>query len=90
MRKSKNWPNILPRRNAAAVNIANRWCEVDFLTYESKAQNIHVLGDAIASPAGMPKSGHIANQTAKVCAAAVIVLINGDKIDPEPIYATVT
>jgi sulfite dehydrogenase len=73
---------------AGVVNIDNRWCGVDLLTYESKVhKNIHVIGDAIASPAGVPKSGHIANQTAKVCAAAVIALINGDRVNPEPIFA---
>ncbi|MBC7697706.1 MAG: NAD(P)/FAD-dependent oxidoreductase, partial [Bacteroidia bacterium] len=31
-------------------NIDKRWCEVDFLTYESKlAPNVHVIGDAISA-----------------------------------------
>jgi sulfide dehydrogenase [flavocytochrome c] flavoprotein chain len=52
----------------------NRWCEVDFLTFESKAaKNIHVLGDAIQIAPGMPKSGHMANQHGKTCAAAVVI-----------------
>ncbi|HLQ26033.1 MAG TPA: NAD(P)/FAD-dependent oxidoreductase [Acidiferrobacterales bacterium] len=73
---------------AGVANVDNLWCSVDLLTYESKVhKHIHVIGDAIASPAGMPKSGHVANQTAKVCAAAVIALINGDRINPEPIFA---
>ena len=43
-----------------------RWCEVDFLTFESTvAKNIHVLGDAIQIAPAMPKSGHMANQQAK-------------------------
>jgi hypothetical protein len=33
----------------------------------------------------MPKSGHMANQHAKVCAAAVIALLHGQAPNPEPI-----
>lgn len=73
--------NIIPPQKAGAVaamagviNIDNRWCDVDFLSYESTAvPKIHVIGDAVA--AKTPKSGHIANQQAKVCAAAVISLL---------------
>jgi NADH dehydrogenase FAD-containing subunit len=48
---------------------------VDFLTFEStRVKNVHVLGDAIQIATGMPKSGHMANQHAKVCAAAVVLV----------------
>ncbi len=78
--------NVIPPQKAGAVaamagviNIDNRWCDVDFLSYESTAvPKIHVVGDAVA--AKTPKSGHIANQQAKVCAAAVISLLR----DQEP------
>ena len=71
--------NVLPAMRAgdiaakSGLATANRrWCEVDFLTFESvAAKNIHVLGDAIQTAALMPKSGHMANQHAKTCAAAV-------------------
>ena len=51
-----------------AVATANdRCCEVDFLTFESIAvRDIHVLGDSIEVAPLMPKSGHMANQQAKV------------------------
>ena len=64
-----------------------RWCEVDFLTFESKAaQNIHVLGDAIQVAPLMPKSGHMANQHGKTCAAAVVALLTGQQVNAMPIY----
>jgi sulfide dehydrogenase [flavocytochrome c] flavoprotein chain len=73
-------------REAGLITANDRWCEVDFLTYESVAvKNIHVLGDAIMAAPQMPKSGHMANQHAKVCAAAVIALLHGDAPNPEPI-----
>jgi sulfide dehydrogenase [flavocytochrome c] flavoprotein chain len=43
-----------------------------------------VLGDAIQVSPLMPKSAHMANQHAKVCAAAVVDLLNGRAPDPHP------
>ncbi|MSQ57397.1 MAG: flavocytochrome C [Limnohabitans sp.] len=64
-----------------------RWCEVNFLTFESKAaKNIHVLGDSIQIAPAMPKSGHMANQHGKTCAAAVVALLTGKEVNPLPIY----
>lgn len=85
--------NIVPPQKAGGVaslagvvNVDNRWCGVDFITYESKAQkNIHVIGDAIAAP--LPKSGHMANQTGKVCAGAIVALVNGDPLAATPKFA---
>jgi NADPH-dependent 2,4-dienoyl-CoA reductase/sulfur reductase-like enzyme len=85
--------NVVPPQRAGAVaglagvaNVDNRWCSVDFLTYESKAQkNIHVIGDAIAAP--LPKSGHMANQTGKICAGAIVALVNGDPVFATPKFA---
>ena len=71
---------------AGVVNVDKRWCGVDFTTYESKMQkNIHVIGDAIAAP--LPKSGHMANQTGKVCAGAIVALVNGDPVAAAPKFA---
>lgn len=71
--------------DAGLVNANGRWCSVDFLTYESTAvKNVHVLGDAIMAAPQMPKSGHMANQHAKVCAAAVIALLRGEQVNPQP------
>lgn len=50
-----------------------------------QAKNIHVLGDATLSGRGMPKSGHMANQHAKVAAAAIVELLNGRAPNPAPL-----
>ena len=86
--------NVVPPMRAGDIAFktglatANRrWCEVDFLTHESKvAKNIHVLGDAIQAAPAMPKSGHIANQHGKTCAAAVVALLGGKQPNALPIY----
>ncbi|MEN9889478.1 MAG: Sulfide dehydrogenase [flavocytochrome c] flavoprotein chain precursor [Pseudomonadota bacterium] len=86
--------NVIPNMRAGDVAVnaglatANkRWCEVDFLTFESKAApNVHVLGDAIQIAPAMPKSGHMANQHGKACAAAVVALLTGKQVNPLPIY----
>lgn len=67
-------------------NIDKRWCEVDFLTYESKlVQDVHVLGDAIS--AALPKSAHMATNQAKICANAIVQLMAGLAPDPSPVFA---
>ncbi len=72
-------------RQAGLINANNRWCTVDWLTCESTAvKGVHVLGDATLSANAMPKSASMANQHAKVCAAAVIALIKGQPVNPEP------
>ena len=86
--------NVLPMMRAGGIAVqtglatANqRWCEVDFLTFESKAaKNIHVLGDSIQVAPLMPKSGHMANQHGKTAAAAVVALLTGKEVNPMPIY----
>ena len=86
--------NVIPNMRAGdiAVNAGlatanKRWCEVDFLTFESKvAKNVHVLGDAIQIAPAMPKSGHMANQHGKTCAAAVVALLTGQQVNTMPIY----
>ena len=87
--------NVIPPQHAGriarALGMANangRFCQVDFLTYESTAQrNVHVLGDAIQSAELMPKSAHMANQHGKVCAAAVVALLTGGEVNPAPVIA---
>jgi len=78
--------DIAVRTGLATAN--RRWCEVDFLTFESKAiKNVHVLGDAIQIAPSMPKSGHMANQHGKTCAAAVVNLLMGKEPPSMPMYA---
>lgn len=72
-------------RQAGLVTSNDRWCDVDWRTMESTAQkNIHVLGDATLSAPAMPKSGHMANSHAKVCAAAVVAQLAGQPINDSP------
>jgi NADPH-dependent 2,4-dienoyl-CoA reductase/sulfur reductase-like enzyme len=73
-------------RQAGVITANNRWCEVDFLTFESvKVKNVHVLGDAIQIAPGMPKSGHMANQQAKVAAAAIVSVLTGQPVNATPV-----
>lgn len=73
-------------RSAGLVNINSRWVGVNWLTMESTvAPGIHVLGDAVFSAPLMPKSGHMANQHAKVAAAAVIQLLKGEPVNATPV-----
>ncbi len=81
--------NVVPAQRAADIAVRsglitanNRWCGVDWTTCESTAvKGVHVLGDSTLSAPGMPKSGSMANQHAKVCAAAVVALIKGQPLN---------
>ena len=85
--------NVIPPQKAGAVaamagviNVDERWCGVNLLTYESTAvDHVHVIGDAVA--AKVPKSAHIANQQAKVCAAAVIALLRDELPEQQPVFS---
>ncbi len=87
--------NVIPPQRAGAiaadagvVTANGRWCEVDFLTFESiRVKNVHVLGDAIQTAPLMPKSAHMANQHAKVCAAAIVASLSGQPVDADPVIA---
>jgi sulfide dehydrogenase [flavocytochrome c] flavoprotein chain len=73
-------------RSAGLVNMNNRWVGVNWLTMESTvAPGIHVLGDATFPAPLMPKSGHMANQHAKVAAAAIIQLLKGEPVNATPV-----
>jgi len=83
--------NIIPPQKAGKIAFAaglvddTGWCPVNHKTFESTLHpNVHVIGDAsISTP--MPKSGYAANSEAKVCAAAVVALLNGVDV-PQPSY----
>ena len=85
--------NIIPpqragdiARTAGLLNMNNRWVGVNWLTMESTAApGVHVLGDATFSAPAMPKSGHMANQHAKVAAAAIIELLQGKPVSSTPV-----
>ena len=73
-------------RSAGLLNMNNRWAGVNWLTMESTAApGVHVLGDATFSAPAMPKSGHMANQHAKVAAAAIIELLQGKPVNATPV-----
>jgi sulfide dehydrogenase [flavocytochrome c] flavoprotein subunit len=73
-------------RVAGVITANNRWCEVDFLTFESiKVKGVHVLGDAIQIAPAMPKSASMANNHAKVAAAAIVALLSGREVNPAPV-----
>ena len=86
--------NVLPPMRASAIAMQaglnnqanNRWCGVDYLTFESTAaKDVHVLGDAIQLAPLMPKSGHMANNHAKVAAAAIVAQLSGWQVNPAPL-----
>jgi len=85
--------NVIPPQKAGKVaemagviNVDKRWCLVDFLTYEStEKKNVHVIGDAVH--AKLPKSGHMANAQAKVCAAAIVALLADQEPEQEPVFS---
>jgi sulfide dehydrogenase [flavocytochrome c] flavoprotein chain len=77
--------NIVPPQKAGHIaevaGVADRtgWCPINPVTFESTLQpNIHVIGDACIAGA-MPKSGFAANSEGKVCAAALVKLLAGEK-----------
>ena len=84
--------NVVPPQKAGAIaeqagliTANNRWCGIDWTTCESTAvKGVHVLGDSLLAAPLMPKSASMANQHAKVCAAAVISLIKGQPVNQEP------
>jgi len=84
--------NVVPPQRAGDIAVKaglitanNRWCGVDWRTTESTAvKGVHVLGDATLSAPGMPKSGSMANQQAKVCAAAIVAMVNGREPGADP------
>ncbi len=84
--------NIIPAQKAAQIahdaglTDDSGWCPVDLGTFESKKhKDVHVIGDASIAT-GMPKSGYAASTQAKVCASAVINMLNG-KEPPVTSYA---
>jgi len=77
--------NVIPAQTAGNVAFGagltddKGWCPINLLTFESKMHaGVHVLGDSSVAT-GMPKSGYSANSQAKVCAAAIAALLNGQE-----------
>ncbi|MBS0544885.1 MAG: FAD-dependent oxidoreductase [Proteobacteria bacterium] len=85
--------NVIPPMRAGSIAVRaglplvnGRWVDIDWLTMEAKGvAGVHVLGDALQPAPGMPKSGHMANQHAKLAAAAVLNLLAGEPPSPAPV-----
>lgn len=85
--------NVIPVMGAGSLvvdtglaNMNNRWAEVNFLNFEStQAKDVHIVGDSIQVAPRMPKSGHMANQQAKVAAAAIVSELKGFPVNPQPV-----
>ena len=76
--------NVIPQQRAlgfvrrAKLTGDGDWAGVDPLTYESTEpgfEGVHIIGDSQGS--GQPKSAHMANAQAKVCADAIIRSLAG-------------
>ena len=88
--------NVVPPHRAGdiaaktgLITTNNRWCDVDWRTMESKAvRGVHVLGDSTLSAPAMPKSASMANNHAKIAAAAIVDLLNGRAPTPLKIINT--
>lgn len=89
--------NVIPTHSAAKVvadaglTDGGRYAPVDALTYESLVPDfpgVHVIGDSQAS--GQPKSGHMANAQAKVCADAILRYLDGRPVDDPERSANIT
>ena len=85
--------NVVPPQRAgdiaakSGVKLINgRWVDINWQTFESvNTPGVHVIGDAIFPAPTMPKSGHMANQHAKVTAAAILNLLAGEAPNPAPV-----
>jgi sulfide dehydrogenase [flavocytochrome c] flavoprotein subunit len=83
--------NVIPPQSAASIASAagltdqSGWVPVNPVTFEARAaQHIHVIGDANI-PGPMPKSGYVANSTAKQAVASAAALLRGER-PPEAVY----
>jgi NADPH-dependent 2,4-dienoyl-CoA reductase/sulfur reductase-like enzyme len=85
--------NVLPTMSAGSIalrsglaNVNQRWCGVDYLTFESTVhKDVHVIGDSVLAAPLMPKSGHMANSHGKVVAAAVVAQLSGLEVNAQPL-----
>ena len=89
--------NLIPRQRApwwlgrSGLTDAAGWASVNPLTYESTMpgmQGVHVIGDSQGT--GQPKSAHMANSQAKVCADAILRMFADLPTDSEERMANVT
>lgn len=84
--------NVIPPQSAARIAIAtgltdqSGWVQVNPRTFEANAaRHIHVIGDANTAPP-MPKSGFIANSTARQAVASAVAALHGREPPGDPTY----
>ncbi|MFT4768294.1 MAG: sulfide dehydrogenase [flavocytochrome c] flavoprotein subunit [Glaciecola sp.] len=89
--------NVIPNHRApallrdAGLTDGGSWALVDPVTFESRVpglDDIYVIGDAQAT--GQPKSAHMANAQAKVCADAILRKASGSPTHSTERLANVT
>ncbi len=89
--------NPIPRQQAmgfvrdSGLTNGGLWAPVDPLTYASTLggfENVHIIGDGQGT--GQPKSAHMANSQAKVCADAIIRTLADTPNDTEERMMNVT
>lgn len=88
--------NIVPAQRAGDIAMASGlsgkedggWCPVDHQTFESKlVPGVYVIGDS-SSAGPIPKSGHMANNIAKMAAASIVSAFRGGKRPPSSLVNT--
>jgi sulfite dehydrogenase len=85
--------NVIPPQRAGDIAsksgfklINKRWVDIDWLSMEvNGTPDVHVIGDAVFPAPTMPKSGHMANQQAKLAAAAILNLLSGSEPSQTPL-----
>ncbi len=89
--------NVIPANQATSIVIESgltdgeNWAPVDATTYESTIsgfQGVHVIGDS--QNTNQPKSAHMANAQAKVCADAILRSLSGQPTDTAERLANLT
>lgn len=82
--------NVIPRHGApqllvdSGITGVSRWAPVNPVTYGVKTAGfpgVYVIGDSQGT--GQPKSGHMANAQAKVCADAIVRIAGGLSAETE-------
>lgn len=81
--------NVIPTHRAGKIitdlgfnTVAGRWADVNPISYElNDTPDVFVLGDS--SGTNQPKSGHMANSQAKICADAIIRKIANTPLDSD-------
>lgn len=88
--------NLIPNQRAPALLVdaglvsgGAKWAQVDPVSYESTIYaGVHVVGDAQGT--GQPKSAHMGNSQAKVCADAILCALQGQDVHATTRTANIT